>query len=364
MTKKILCFLLAMSMASALAIPVSAGSSNVPINVEIEAAVLNVTVPTDLPISVDAMGESKTEVEAYIKNNSAAQVEVTNIQMFGVDGWVLKSWDTNWKENSIGVKEFAMKLNGENVPANGIVDVSSFGKINGSDREYFTYEGRIAPQSEGGTATIGNVVFTIGWANGDKMPSPIHFGERYVMTERSDGGYDLGAAYIFYEDGSAIFDFGGDDVNEIPAGFLIYEGLNIMPNPDLEIDDSMSTIIISADGKRITEIDSENPEDFCVLTLESEIEYKSFNIVSNEYFNGGNYVTFEDLTWDKWCDSVFNDINLSSYVHSGVGNFISIVDFENDTYLYLVDENGRIVQENDIINIDMNYHFLFASMYN
>ena len=163
MTKKILCFLLAMSMAFSLALPASANSQDVPISVDIEAASISVTVPTNLPISVDSNGDSVTEVEAYIENHSAAQVEVKNIQLFGIEGWELKSWDTNWKSSAFGTKEFAMKLNGEEVPINGMADISSFSPINGDGRERFTYEGRIAPQANGGTATIGTVVFTIGW---------------------------------------------------------------------------------------------------------------------------------------------------------------------------------------------------------
>lgn len=163
MTKKILCFLLAMSMAFSLALPASANSQDVPISVDIEAASISVTVPTNLPISVDSNGDSVTEVEAYIENHSAAQVYVTDIEVFGIGGWELKDWDTNWKTSGFGTKEFAIKINGEAVPANGIGDVSKFDPIDGDGRESFTYEGRIAPQNDSGTATIGTVVFTVGW---------------------------------------------------------------------------------------------------------------------------------------------------------------------------------------------------------
>lgn len=177
MFKKSLSMLLALTMALSMGVTAfavdfepdypSGGDSegySSEITVNTQATVMNVTVPTTLPIGVGANGESTGAVTAYITNNGAAQVEVTNVSVEAASDWTLKNWSTDWSKAALGTKEFAFKINNTAVPTTGVVDAAQFGVINGNGgKANFTYEGRIAPQDGTGTVSLGNVVFTIGW---------------------------------------------------------------------------------------------------------------------------------------------------------------------------------------------------------
>lgn len=134
------------------------------INIDMMASVMDVTVPTQLPISVDNNGESITEVTAKIINYSDAQVEVTSAEVVASDGWIVESWSTDWSKAALGVKEFAFRINDKEVGIDGVVNIDDFSPINGNGGEFeFSYEGRIAPQLNAGEISLGYVVFTFGW---------------------------------------------------------------------------------------------------------------------------------------------------------------------------------------------------------
>ncbi len=172
MNKKILSGALATAMMLGMSVPAMAAvwepnendgyTSEITVNTQ--ATVMNVTVPTQLPISVDANGESVTNVTAQIINKGAAQVKVTGAKVVAANDWALKSWNTDWSKAALGTKEFAFKVNDKAVGTDGVVDVSGFTAIDGNGGTMdFTYAGRIAPQDGTGTVSLGNVVFTLGW---------------------------------------------------------------------------------------------------------------------------------------------------------------------------------------------------------
>ena len=174
MKNKLISGALALAMTSAMAVPSFAAvweddgySSEITVN--LQPTVMSVNVPTQLPIGVNADGSSSGAVTAHIQNNSAAQVEVTDVRVEVATDWTIKSWNTDWSKAALGTKEFAFKLNGNEVATDGSVD-AEFGVINGSgDKLAFTYEGRIAPQDGTGTISLGNVVFTVGWVENSEL---------------------------------------------------------------------------------------------------------------------------------------------------------------------------------------------------
>ena len=169
MFKKSLSILLALIMVLSMGTAAFADTQQSEITVDVGATVMNVTVPTTLPIGVDANGESTGAITAYITNNSAAQVEVTGVEVIPSTDWELKDWSTDWSNATLGTKEFAFKINNTAVPTTGIVDATQFGVIDGNGgKTNFTYEGRIAPQDGTGTISLGNVVFTIGWVEAEE----------------------------------------------------------------------------------------------------------------------------------------------------------------------------------------------------
>ena len=163
MKNKFISGALALGMLATMAVPAFAEEQSSPITVDLQPTVMSVKVPTQLPIGVNADGSSSGAVTAHIQNNSAAQVEVTDVRVEAATDWTIKSWNTDWSNAALGTKEFAFKVNGNEVATDGSVD-AELGVINGSgDKLAFTYEGRIAPQDGTGVVTLGNVVFTLGW---------------------------------------------------------------------------------------------------------------------------------------------------------------------------------------------------------
>ena len=57
------------------------------VNLDVEAPTFSVTVPTALPINVDANGEVTTSSDAKIVNNSHGSVIVTNVTVTGKNDW-------------------------------------------------------------------------------------------------------------------------------------------------------------------------------------------------------------------------------------------------------------------------------------
>ena len=173
--RKIISCILAFAMMCVTFVPAFANGQSTPIEATIEASTLSVTVPTSLPISFGADGESKTEMSATITNNSVAQVVIADIRVDVANGWTLVPWDTDWQDDGLGAKEYAFMINNEEVSTDGSVDASNFEAINGSGGTLeFTYNGRMAPQNESRNVTIGSVVFTFDW----KQPDIISFNVR------------------------------------------------------------------------------------------------------------------------------------------------------------------------------------------
>ncbi len=134
-----------------------------------------VTVPTSLPVHVDADGNVTVATDAKIVNNSAGAVKVTNVAMEGANGWAIKadaSFDpASAKVNAkVNAKEFSMTLNSEATVEDGIsFSAANWTRLDGanatdSDELPLSYTAKVAPQGSVVTdATMANVVFTLGW---------------------------------------------------------------------------------------------------------------------------------------------------------------------------------------------------------
>lgn len=100
--KKTLTMLLAFVMAIGMVVPAfassvtsSGGTGAIPVEVDADAMVFSVTVPTTLPISVDSAGIVTTAPDCAIVNNSAAPVAVSSVSMLALNGWTLKIYQSN-----------------------------------------------------------------------------------------------------------------------------------------------------------------------------------------------------------------------------------------------------------------------------
>ena len=182
MKKKVLSGLMAAAMLASMStaafaeeITTAGEGGTTPVTLTTEAAVFSVTVPTVLPIHVDKDGNVTCAQDgvAKIVNNSHGSVEVTNIEIFGKNGWETANYDTvDMTKVQVGTKLLAFMVNGEKTTGadTNTFTASNHDVSNGAnaaddlDEMVITYDAIVAPQAAALTdAEVANVVFTIGW---------------------------------------------------------------------------------------------------------------------------------------------------------------------------------------------------------
>jgi len=144
----------------------SAGGQGVSHGVLTQAqTAFSVTLPTALPVYVDADGAVTTAQNAYIQNNSFGPVEIEAVQITAVNGWSMSEYDTDFTTQKVGQKRFGFSLQGVGVPVDGNLSASHFSTINGESQMHLDYDANIAVQSTSMDETIASVVFTVGWSD-------------------------------------------------------------------------------------------------------------------------------------------------------------------------------------------------------
>lgn len=191
-TKKIVASLLSLIMIVSLATSVLAvdiatdgGNAKVPVKLTAEALRFSVTVPTSLPVNVDAYGKVTTATDAKIVNNSAGPVKVKDVSVTAVSPWTLTEY-ADLSGEKVGTQKFGMQIQNTNVSTDGtcsatfdVIPAKSGDTVGSID---LTYDAKVAPQSTKIDTTIANVVFTVGWDEESNLPSVI------TPEEENSGG--------------------------------------------------------------------------------------------------------------------------------------------------------------------------------
>jgi hypothetical protein len=177
MKKKVLSGFLALSMITALSIPVFAGTVSidgdggpVPVTLTTEAPVFSVTVPTELPIDVAADGTHTYATNVVITNLSKGPVKVSNLEISGQNGWEIVAWDTDMAEQEVDTKAVAMNINGAKTTGTDAINFSEgvfqvMTGVDGDDNQAeITYSAKLPTQSSVLTdIEIAEVIFTVTW---------------------------------------------------------------------------------------------------------------------------------------------------------------------------------------------------------
>lgn len=148
------------------------GAASVPITVAREAATFSVTVPTTLPISVDADGNVTTATDATIINNSSAPVAVTKVELASLSDWTLAAYSRDILNLPVDAKQFGLQMNiGDKTVAtsnSGTSDVLSDSlnaRIIKGQNCAVNYNALFPARTAAVSGTrIANVVFTVAWA--------------------------------------------------------------------------------------------------------------------------------------------------------------------------------------------------------
>lgn len=148
------------------------GSASVPVTVAREAATFSVTIPTTLPISVDADGNVTTATDAAIINNSGAPVAVTKVELASLSDWTLAAYSRDILNLPLDTRQFGLQMNigGKTVATSNsgtsdILSDSLNARIAKGQNCAVTYNALFPAQTAAISDTqIANVVFTVGWA--------------------------------------------------------------------------------------------------------------------------------------------------------------------------------------------------------
>lgn len=168
--KKILVSLLTASLLFATTVTAFADSSNVPVDLTVEAPIFSVTVPTSLPITLTSTGDVVVADNAAIVNNSAGPVVITGITTNGINGWATEDYDA-FAPNSVklNTKNFgmALTLGSANIHTKGgnLNDFSGSITLAKGESLPLIYNAKVPAQKEASSNNqIAEVIFTVNWA--------------------------------------------------------------------------------------------------------------------------------------------------------------------------------------------------------
>ena len=180
--KKIFSLVLALMLVSSMLvmpahatdININGGTGTVPVVLSVQAATFSVTVPTNLPVNIDADGVIVVDTHgADIVNNSVAPVEIKGVTFTPANDWAFVDYANfnvaNYKADD---KYLGFSLN--DVPTVGTATAATWtydaadwaGDIAAGGTYNFKYDAKLPPQTTTAENTvIANVVFTLGWAD-------------------------------------------------------------------------------------------------------------------------------------------------------------------------------------------------------
>lgn len=130
-----------------------------------EESIFNVTVPMNLPITMDSMGKVCTATDRKITNNSVVAVKVSNVKvkLNEIEGWIVNP-DLDRSTAKVDGKEIAMTINNHTVLDSGDLDGFTEWLIEKNSNLPLNYNASLPSQSDNRNELIGYVVFTIDWA--------------------------------------------------------------------------------------------------------------------------------------------------------------------------------------------------------
>ena len=100
---------------TAYAIDTNGGSGTAQAVVSQEPSVFSVTIPTGLPVNMDANGDITVANNLSITNNSYGPVRVSAVSVDVDPAWTLVAFNYDMKSESINAKKVGFQINGNSV---------------------------------------------------------------------------------------------------------------------------------------------------------------------------------------------------------------------------------------------------------
>ena len=187
-----------------------------------DSGMISVSVPTRLPVEVDASGNVYTPDNLTITNNADAYIAVSSVTVTGINGWTLEDYRTDYSKREVDLKSFGMNMAGSDVPVSGIAGVAAIPFIEGGTACTINYSVSVAVQSRDlSDETIGSVVMTLAWKEGQlyaidvrRPPDRTSYGcgENFDPT-----GMEVYAVYYGGAE-ERIYDYSVNDGSALPYG--------------------------------------------------------------------------------------------------------------------------------------------------
>lgn len=166
--KKIKILSLISMFSLSMCVPIMALENTVPVVLNVEPMLLDVTVPASLTINVDNRGVVTTADNAKIVNNSLGAIVVSNVTLTGKDSWSVVDFQSDFSGVAVGSKKIGFSINDVQSGVDGGFTWSSQ-KINGVKGEVkselpITYNANVPAQKDSiNNLNVLDVSFVIGW---------------------------------------------------------------------------------------------------------------------------------------------------------------------------------------------------------
>lgn len=176
--------------------PAMAHESNIPVTLDTEVPTFSVTVPTSLPVWVDAEGQVTTATDAKIINNSIGPIIISNIEITPLNGWELSPYNSDHSKSKVNSHKIGFKLNGDITTTSGLeFNQSNWNSISAKGEHPLTYDATLPPQSRAIVEEVAQVVFTIGWDHAEDTteytPFQVTASNRHLMGYTGQPNEDL-----------------------------------------------------------------------------------------------------------------------------------------------------------------------------
>ena len=193
--------------------PVFAEEYTTPVVATVEAANFSVTVPTGLPVYMDASGVVSTDDDVSIINNSHGAVQVVDLGVYADDEWSIVSFEEDLQNAKVDSKQISLDINGCQTTGEDAIsfDDSKFSIMkaandsDATDECAIVYDANLTPSSEGFTDDVAaHVVFTIDWcreSSDSEQSSWLAYEKPYVAKVAGEDAY-IEYSYIFHENGT------------------------------------------------------------------------------------------------------------------------------------------------------------------
>ena len=292
------------------------GSSSVPVELNVSAATFSVTVPSKLPITVNGEGSVIVATDVKITNNGHGKVEVKNLELTTNGGWTLNSMCSDFVNMPVNSKVLGMSFNGKDAVEGDLE--STFPIINAESSQAFTYNAKLAPQSEEiFSENIASAVFTIGWSTSQN-------GANAVLEGDGQTYHKMAPSTLSFRSTAPLDEFQEVLVNgEVvdPSNYTLTEGSTIVT---LSID-YLETL--NVDSHEITVVSDSGSPSAGFNVVEPELNGHGF------YYNQP-YTAHIDAFGGKFALFVRTD---------GTADIINVSNGVPDTITYELDGNTVVV---------------------